>query len=332
MLEKVKSLYKVVLFCITLFFSPLVSACISGIEAVEANITLAITMASTMVEFILYYRAPQSATNDKKFRRRQANSWLMNLKMDLSNSFSVEAIDQLNLPLIFMMKRVRNAFERVGIIGSNPRYIILTGMPSVTQVIIATLNHEPEAYDKKGNWALGIINACSGNPLIVILPGVITAYLATLALFTTAEANMSSGLHTAKEIRDKKWIDVKHNILALMAVAQLNSNNLPLSGIEIIESGHFKVKMVGAHEVHPFKALNAGPGTMNVSDAGAGDAAVHDWELSIDGLHWTAYLTTRHAKMTATGLPLTTKVWFRTRARVEGMPIPEWDLIYVTVN
>ncbi len=261
-----------------------------------------------------------------KFRYRFRNAIARRIRIISLYSFGLHSL--------LKVQRVDKNLRKLGKNRNCAGLIVLMSgsMPSVTQVIIATLNSEPPEYDKKGNWALGIINACTSNPLIVISSTVITAYLATLGLFTTAEANMSSGLHTAKEIRDKKWIDVKHDILALMAVAQLNSNSNPLMGIEIIQSGHFGVKTIGAHEVHPFKAVNAGPGIMDISDAGAGKSALHDWEVSTDGIHWTAYLTTRHAEMQATGLLLTTKVWFRTRARLEGLPIPEWSIIYVTVN
>jgi len=138
--------------------------------------------------------------------------------------------------------------------------------------------------------------------------------------------------YTATQIRDDAWIIVKHDIMALLAVAQFNSNNDTLNGIVIIESGGWKVKMVGAHEVHPFKAVNVGPGSMYISDAGAGVSAIHDWEYSVDGIHWTAFMSTHLAHMTGTGLPQTTKVWIRTRARLEGLPIPDWSIIYVTVN
>jgi hypothetical protein len=249
----------------------------------------------------------------------------------LRDRITVKDSDMMSLEKAMMIAWYVRKFSRHKNVITRRQYIILGLLPTVTQVILAYLG-EPDAYDKKGNFALGIINKCTGNPLIVILPATITAYLADLTLFNTAEANMSSGLHTAREIRDNAWIVVKNHLLAIMAVAQLNSNNNTLSGITIIQSGGFGVKTVGAHEVHPFKAVNAGPGIMNISDAGAGDLAMHDWEYSLDGITWIAYMTTRHANMQATGLPQTTKVWFRTRARIEGLPIPVWAIIYVTVN
>ena len=231
-----------------------------------------------------------------------------------------------------LLNDIVRTFKKGGTrISTSQMIILMSGMPSVTQVITAVLG-EPDAYNLKGDWAEGRINNCTGNPKIVIPTLTITAYLGHLSTFRTAQLAMQSGLHTAKQVRDDAWIIVKHDILALMAVAQMNSNNDTLHGITIIESGGWTVKMVAAHEVHPFKAVNAGPGIMNVSDAGAHRNAIHDWEMSTDGVHWISYMSTHHAEMTASDLPQTSKVWFRTRARLEGMPIPDWDLIYVTVN
>jgi hypothetical protein len=249
----------------------------------------------------------------------------------LRDRITVKYSDVMSMEKVAMMTWYVRKFSKHKNVITRRQYLILGTLPTVTQVITAYLGN-PDSMKVAGNWALGFINACTDNPLIVITTLQITAYLADLTAFNTAQANMSSGLHTAAEIRDKAWTQVKHNLLAMMAVAQLNSNNDTLNGIEIIQSGHFGVHTIGAHEVHPFKAVNAGPGIMNISDAGAPNVAIHDWEYSLDGVTWIVYMSTHNAHMTASGLPQTTKVWFRTRARIEGLPIPDWAIIYVTVN
>ncbi|MEI6817210.1 MAG: hypothetical protein WCL14_11410 [Bacteroidota bacterium] len=303
MLEKVKSLYKVVLFCITLFFSPLVSACISGIEAVEANITLAITMASTMVEFILYYRAPQSATNDKKFRRRQANTWLMNLKMDLSKSLSVEAIDQLNLPLIFMMKRVRNAFERVGIVGSNPRYVVMMALPNPNAVVTAVLDlsgvHDPDVTLMKL-----MRTKCTANPYVVTPPLSLTALDGLIATY--------EGAHGAA--RKVALVPLIAALNAIMLTYQLFAN-LPVNksnSIVIIQSGGFHVKGVGGKTSQIWEAFQSNvAGEILMTFVVFDPAHCYDVWLSTDGIAWVREEPVIHAHARISGLTPNTSVWVR---------------------
>ena len=303
MLEKVKSLYKVVLFCITLFFSPLVSACISGIEAVEANITLAITMASTMVEFILYYRAPQSATNDKKFRRRQANSWLMNLKIDLSNSFSVEAIDQLNLPLIFMMKRVRNAFERVGIVGSNPRYVVMMAMPNPNAHVEAT-QYLPEDHGDCVGRMKFIRLKLTGNIYITTLPADLTALDVLIANYDGAHgAARAVALQLVKDALT--LIMRKYQDFANLPINKLNS-------IVIIESGGWHVRGIGGNHAVLFDCANGiASGEVMLCAPGGPDRSLHVWWYSADQITWTMLYPTIKAHTSQFGLIPGHYAWFR---------------------
>jgi len=260
---------------------------------------------------------------------KKNGSLLHHVLVSLRKRITVKNADAMNLEKAFTIAYVIKKFRKVGIEVNTFQYIILASLPTVTQVITAVLD-EPISYREKGNWALGIINACSGNPLIVILPLTITAFKADLGLFTAAQADMQTGAHTATEIRDKAWIVVKHDLLVLMAVAQANSNADTLNGIEIIQSGHFSVKMVGQRSGNIFKAISNGPGVMNLSAAGAPRGGLHDWYISLDGITWTAYLTTKVRVMTATGLVPQTKVWFRHRVRIGGT-IGAFEIIYVAI-
>ncbi len=219
---------------------------------------------------------------------------------------------------------------QMGLRDRSGKMIILMSSKPVIHAIIATLN-EPEPYSEKAAWAEYRFNKCTSNPLIVIANLTMNGYKADLELFKKAEADMSSRLHTNTEIRDKAWVKVKTHVQACMAVAQSNSNDNILMGIEIIQSGGFGIKHVPAHEAHIFHATNNGPGMMYVEAAGADPHATHDWEVSTDGIHWVAYLSTHKAHFIAKGLPQVAKVWFRHRARIDDEPIPDWELIYVTV-
>lgn len=209
-------------------------------------------------------------------------------------------------------------------------YYMMMSLPSVTQVIKATLM-EPKSYREKGNFALGIINACSGNPLIVILPATILTYLADLALFNTAEANMASRTVGTKEIRDDAWIVVQHHLKVLMAVAQANSDANTLNGITIIQSGLFKVKMVPGKQNKIFRAeVNTGiSGTIILKAAEIPRTSLHIWEQSSDGITWTRIDKTRAAKITVTGLKPVSKMWFR--HGTDPATALGWEIIYVTI-
>jgi len=263
----------------------------------------------------------------KAFKKN--GSLLHHFLVYLRARISVKNVDVMNLEKAFMISYLVKKFKKAGIRVNTSQFLILAALPTVTQVIMAALD-EPIPYKEKGSWALGIINSCTDNPLIVILTATITAYLADLAAFNTAQSKMATGAHTAREIRNNAWIQVKHDLLALMAVAQANSNADTLNGITIIQSGGFKVKMVGTRPANIFKAVTNGPGVMNVSAAGAPRGALHDWYISLDGVNWTAYLSTKNRSMIATGLIPQTKVWFRHRVRL-GDIIGEFELIYVPV-
>jgi len=260
---------------------------------------------------------------------KKSGSMLHHLLVYLRARITVKNADVMNLEKAFIIAYIVKKFRKAGIKVTTSQYLILASLPSVTQVIIAVMN-EPVPYREKGNFALGIINACSDNPLIIVLPLLITTYRTHLADFNTAQANMATGAHAATEIRNKAWIVVKHDLLNLMSVAQLASDEDTLNGIEIIQSGNFKVKMVGKHEAHIFKAITGGPGIMNISAGGAPRGFLHDWYISLDGVTWTMYLSTDVAKMIANGLVPQTKVWFRHRTR-KGTFFGEFEVIYVSV-
>ena len=248
----------------------------------------------------------------------------------LSKSGFVDQNNFMNLRMVALINKVEKSFSKVGMEVKNPHIIVLMAMPTVTQVIIATMK-EPTRWGDRGAFALARFNACTANPLIVILAATMIIFQADLVLFNTAQANMATGAHTAKEIRDKAWQLVKNHLLVCMAVAQANSNATPLMGIEIIQSGLFGIKSVPAHELDVFSATNASPGEMYLKAPGAERDAVHDFEISLDGITWRPYMSVHERYMTATGLTPVTKVWFRTRARVKGLAIPPWTVIYVTV-
>jgi len=209
-------------------------------------------------------------------------------------------------------------------------YYMMMFLPTVTQVIRATLN-EPISYKEKGNFALGIINACSGNPLIVILPATILTYLADLALFNTAQANMATGTHGNKELRDNAWIVVQHHLKVLMAVAQANSDENTLNGITIIQSGLFKVKMVPGKQDKVFRAkVNTGiSGTIILLAPQIAKTSLHVWEQSLDGINWTPIDKTRKGTITVAGLKPVSKMWFR--HGTDPANVLGWDYIYVTI-
>jgi hypothetical protein len=209
-------------------------------------------------------------------------------------------------------------------------YYMVMSLPTVTQVIKATLM-EPRSYRQKGNWALGIINACSGNPLIVILPATIIAYLAHLTLFNTAQSNMAFRTVGNRKIRDDAWIVVQHDLKALMAVAQANSDANTLNGITIIQSGLFKVKMVPGKQNKVFRAdVNTGiSGTIILNAPEIPRTSLHIWEQSLDGITWTPIDKSRKGTYTVTGLKPVSKMWFR--HGTDPATALGWDYIYVTI-
>jgi len=209
-------------------------------------------------------------------------------------------------------------------------YYMVMSLPTVTQVIRATLN-EPKSYTKKGVFALGIINACSGNPLIPILPATILTYLADLALFNTAQSNMALRTIGLAEIRDNAWIVVQHHLKVLMAVAQANSDANTLNGITIIQSGLFKVKMVPGKQNKIFRAIvNTGiSGTIILKAAEIQRTSLHIWEQSLDGINWTRIDKTRAVKITVEGLKPVSKMWFR--HGTDPATALGWEIIYVTI-
>jgi hypothetical protein len=118
----------------------------------------------------------------------------------------------------------------------------------------------------------------------------------------------------------------------MMAVAQAGANSNQSQAIAIIESGLFKVKMVGSHSSRPFTAVNgADAGTADLSASGAGKTGMHEWHFSVDGINYTSLQDTRLSKTIATGLKPVSKVWFRHRS-FEGNVFEPWEYAYLVVT
>ena len=219
---------------------------------------------------------------------------------------------------------------KIGKKKMNP-YFMLGVLPNTNQVITAIMKM-PGSYKLRGDRARAIINACSGNLLIVILPATITAYLALLAAFVTAQTNMDTRARGLKPIRDNAWKAVENALLALMAVAQAAGNASPSTAITIIESGAFYVKTKRANMETIFSVRNTNvSGTMFMKAAGAGVKAMHIWEKSVDGIIWDELGQTHKAKSSYAGFTPVSKVWVRHRTDTNGV-FSAWEYFYVTVN
>ena len=204
-------------------------------------------------------------------------------------------------------------------------------LPNTNQVITAIMKM-PGSYKLRGDRARAIINACSGNLLIVILPATIIAYLALLAAFVTAQTNMATGTKGLRPIRDNAWKAVENALNALMAVAQAAGNASPSTAIAIIESGSFFVKTARSKKDTIFSVSNSNTsGTMFMKAAGAEIISFHVWEKSIDGINWVELGQTHKAKASYPGFTPLTKVWFRHRTDTNGV-FSAWEYFYVTVS
>ena len=213
---------------------------------------------------------------------------------------------------------------------NNPILVMLT-LPKSNRIITALLKM-PKSYKLRGDWARARINACSDNVNIVILPATITAYLALLAIFVTAQTNMQNGTKGNKPIRDDAWVPVENAMKSLLAVAQANANASPSTAVAIIESGLFSVKSVAVIPGTVFKATNSNTlGNLNFKAPGAPRAANHIFEKSVDGVTWITLGTVRYCKMTYGGFTPVSKVWVRHRTDLNGV-LSAWEYFYVTVN
>ncbi len=209
--------------------------------------------------------------------------------------------------------------------------IVLVTLPNTNKVITAVLKI-PRSYKLRADWARARINACSGNLNIVIAPATITAYLALVAAFVTAQTNMQTGTKGLKPIRDNSWKAVENALKALMAVAQAAANTSPLTAITIIESGLFFVKSVNTRKATVYNVSNTNTlGTMKVVAPGASRIAFHIWEKSVDGVVWTSVGTSHKTRMSYGGFTPVSKVWVRHRVDTNGV-FTAWQYFYVTVN
>jgi len=220
--------------------------------------------------------------------------------------------------------------RRIGKKKSNP-YFMLGILPNTNQVITAIMKM-PGSYKLRGDRARAIINACTANSQIIILPATIAAYLILLAAFVTAQTNMATGAKGLRPIRDNAWKAVENALLALMAVAQAAGNASSNTAIAIIESGSFYVKTVRSKKDTIFSVSNTNTsGTMKMGAAGAERTAFHIWETSVDGIAWTELGQTHKAKASYAGFTPVSKIWVRHRTDTNGV-FSAWEYFYVTVN
>ena len=217
-------------------------------------------------------------------------------------------------------------------IGKKKNSFFMLGiLPNTNQVVTAIMKM-PGSYKLRADRARAIINACSGNLLIVIPPATILAYLALLAAFVTAQTNMATGTRGLRPIRDNAWKAVENALNALMAVAQAAGNASPGTAIAIIESGSFFVKTARGKKEGSFSVTNSNTlGTLNMKAPGAARTALHVWEKSVDGINWFDLGSTRKVKTSYPGFIPVSKVWVRHRLDTDGV-FSVWTYFYVTVN
>lgn len=224
----------------------------------------------------------------------------------------------------------KKSTRRIGKKINNP--VFMLGIIPNSNMVITAIMKMPRSYTKRGDRARAIINACSGNLLIVILPATIIAYLALLAAFVTAQTNMSTGTRGLRPIRDNAWKAVENALGALMAVAQAAGNASPSTAIAIIESGSFYVKTVRSKKDTIFSVSNSNTsGTLTMGAAGASMISLHIWEKSVDGIKWDELGSTHKAKASYAGFTPVSKVWVRHRTDTNGI-FTVWEYFYITVS
>jgi len=216
-------------------------------------------------------------------------------------------------------------------LSKNNPFMVLAVLPNSNQVITALLKI-PRSYRLRGDRARAIINACTSNPNIIILSATITAYLALLAAFVTAQTNMQTGTKGNRAIRDNAWKLVMNALQSLMAVAQAAGNESPSTAIAIIQSGSFFVKTVTARKANVYTISNTTTiGTMKMVAPGASRVAFHIWEKSVDGITWTPVGTSHKCKMSYGGFTPVSKVWVRHSTDTNGV-ISAYQYFYITVS
>jgi len=209
--------------------------------------------------------------------------------------------------------------------------LMLITIPLASRVITAVMKI-PRSYSDRIITARAITNACTSNPLIVILPVTIAAYLGAIDLLDTYQTATKTRTLGTVSTRNAQWIIVYNNLKSLMAVAQSGANANQSQAIVIIESGLFKVKSTTARKAGVFMAVHGlTSGTVILSAAGASKTAMHEWEMSLDGITFTSLPNTRLSKTTVSGLIPISKIWFRHRT-VDGAVATDWDYIYFIVT
>ncbi|MEI6815972.1 MAG: hypothetical protein WCL14_05135 [Bacteroidota bacterium] len=213
----------------------------------------------------------------------------------------------------------------------NPQFVILMGMPNTGMIVTATMKLSRD-FPNMGIEARAMINACSGNPLIVVLPATITAMLVDMLAFDTAQPNTKKRTVVLAAIRDEAWGKVHNHLKVLMAVAQAAAFASPSTAISTIESGLFHVKNVPDTRAIVFRALEkSNVGTVSLKAPQLPRAVLHVWEKSLDGIVWVRMDKTSKGKFKAIALISVTKVWFRHCADADG-EMTEWEIIYAIVK
>jgi len=209
--------------------------------------------------------------------------------------------------------------------------IIAMALPLASRVILAVMKL-PRSYADRAITARAITNACNLNPLIVIPPLTIAAYLGAIDVLDADQTATKTRTIGTASTRNAQWIIVYNNLKALMAVAQAGANANQSQAIVIIESGLFKVKQASARKAKIFTAVNSGiSGKANLSAPGGGRDATHEWQMSMDGISYTDLPNTRLSKTVVTGLKPVSVVWFRHRT-VVGNVISVWEYSFLTVS
>src|SRR5665213_90978 len=237
-----------------------------------------------IIEFLTIFIQGFISLFTMEFAMKKKNQSFSGWFNGLGRSLMMTPENFMGLSQLYRITPYQNRLRRMAGKNGGVAYFAMMSLPTVPQVIIATYDEKPHWGDRHAQM-FGRLNACTANAQIPIPPATMILYQSRLADYLLKQTNMATGAHVNTELRDNAYRLSKNDILACMAVAQAQSNDFPLSGIAIIQSGLFGVKSVPLHDAHIFHAVSTGPGTMYIEAGGAGPHANHDWEWSSDGIN-----------------------------------------------
>ncbi len=181
---------------------------------------------------------------------------------------------------------------------------------------VLLLKNYRKIHDYIGKARLIVLNIGNASSIFTTPSPTLASVTGHIDTLDNKQAEAETRVTGAAAQRDIAYEAVVDDINGLLGYVQKLADGAPdvVTAIAIISSSGFSVKLNGVIQKPALAAKNGTvSGTVLLTALGGGSRTSHEWQISPDGVVWTALTPTIKAKTEVTGLTYLSTQYFRHR-------------------